>query len=111
MDSVAKHIDIISVSCDSFDEQLNIQIGRGQGSHLAPVQEVARLCKKYKVKFKLKTAVNRYNVHEDMNRQIQALQPYRWKCVKVLVIEGENDSNSTIGDARRFQIPDKEAVL
>ncbi|KKA18497.1 hypothetical protein T310_7557, partial [Rasamsonia emersonii CBS 393.64] len=108
MAKAAKHIDIIAVSCDSFDEQVNIQIGRGQGSHLAQVQEVARLCKKYKVKFKLNTVVNRYNVHEDMNKHIQALQPYRWKCFQVLVIEGENDSNSTIRDARRFQISDEE---
>ncbi|KAL2215728.1 hypothetical protein M432DRAFT_552710, partial [Thermoascus aurantiacus ATCC 26904] len=108
MARAAKYIDIIAVSCDSFDEKVNIQIGRGRGAHLAQVQEVARLCRKYGVKFKINTVVNRYNVHEDMNEQIQDLQPFRWKCFQVLVIEGENDSNKTIRDARRFQISDEE---
>ncbi|KAL2000913.1 hypothetical protein VTN02DRAFT_2467 [Thermoascus thermophilus] len=108
MSRAGEYIDIIAVSCDSFDERVNSQIGRGQGNHLAQVQEVARLCRKYGVKFKINTVVNRYNVHEDMNEQIQALQPFRWKCFQVLVVEGENDSSETIRDARRFQIADEE---
>lgn len=104
----AKHVDIIAVSCDSFDEGVNVQIGRGKGAHLEQVQEVARLCRKYGVKFKVNTVVNRYNVHEDMNEQMNSIQPFRWKCFQVLIIEGENDSTSTIRDARRFMITDEE---
>jgi radical S-adenosyl methionine domain-containing protein 2 len=108
MTRAARYIDIIAVSCDSFNEQVNILIGRGHGAHLDQVQEVARLCRLYGVRFKINTVVNRYNVNEDMNQHIQALQPSRWKCFQVLVIEGENDSNSTIRDARRFEITDDE---
>ncbi|KAJ9313120.1 hypothetical protein DTO271D3_6549 [Paecilomyces variotii] len=104
----AKHVDIIAVSCDSFDERVNVQIGRGKGAHLEQVQEVARLCRKYGVKFKVNTVVNRYNVHEDMNEHMNSIQPFRWKCFQVLIIEGENDSTSTIRDARRFMITDEE---
>ncbi|KAL2005907.1 hypothetical protein VTN00DRAFT_10400 [Thermoascus crustaceus] len=81
-----RYIDIIAVSCNSFDEKLSIQIGRGQGNHLEQVQEVARPCRKYGVKFKINTVINRYNV---------------------VVIEDENDSDETIRDARRFQITDE----
>lgn len=108
MARTAKYIDIIAVSCDSFDEQINIKIGRGTGGHLQDVQEVARLCRKYNVKFKVNTVVNRYNFREDMNAPIQALQPFRWKVFQVLIIEDENDSNVTIRDARRFCITDEE---
>ncbi|KAL1983479.1 hypothetical protein VTN96DRAFT_10300 [Rasamsonia emersonii] len=108
MADAARYIDIIAVLCDSFDEQVNIRIGRGKGAHLAQVQEVAQLCRKYGVKFKINTVVNRYNMHEDMNEHIQALQPTRWKVFQVLVVEGEHDSDKTIRDARRFQITDDE---
>lgn len=108
MARTAKYIDIIAVSCDSFNEQVNVQIGRGSGAHLETVQTVARLCRQHNVKFKINTVVNRYNVHEDMNEQIRALQPFRWKCFQVLIIEGENDSSSTKRDARRFCITDEE---
>lgn len=108
MAPAAKYIDIIAVSCDSFDEKINVQIGRGTGAHLEDVHEVARLCRKYQVKFKVNTVVNRYNLGEDMNEQIQALQPFQWKVFQVLIIEGENDSDATIRDARRFCISDDE---
>lgn len=108
MADAARYIEIIAVSCDSFDEQVNIRIGRGKGAHLAQVQEVAWLCQKYGVKFKINTVVNRYNVHEGMNEHIQALQPMRWRCFQVLIVKDENDSDQTIRDARRFQITDDE---
>lgn len=108
MARTADYIDIIAISCDSFDEAVNVKIGRGSGAHLKDVHEVARLCRKYNVKFKINTVVNRYNVHEDMNDRIRALQPFRWKVFQVLIVDGENDSRATIRDAHRFCVSDED---
>ncbi|KAI9763322.1 MAG: hypothetical protein M1840_000587 [Geoglossum simile] len=104
-------IDIIAVSCDSFREETNIKIGRGKGSHLQHVIQLSQLCWKYGIKFKLNTIVNRLNFEEDMNECIQEIQPFRWKCFQVLMVEGENNSDSTLRDASRFIIMDEEFAM
>lgn len=106
-----KYIDILAVSCDSFDEATNKRIGRGTGNHLASVQNVATLCKKYNIPFKINTVVNKFNYQEDMNASIQLLSPFRWKCFQVLVVPGENNPHVTpeaLRDASEFIITDEE---
>ncbi|KAL6353666.1 hypothetical protein LRP88_12979 [Fusarium phalaenopsidis] len=101
-------IDILAVSCDSFDEATNIEIGRGSGDNVSQLYKIAAWCRMYCIKFKLNTVVNRLNHAEDMNAHIAALQPFRWKCFQVLIVEGENDSAATLRDARRFLVTDDE---
>ena len=106
-----RFIDIIAVSCDSFDEQTNKRIGRGTGNHLASVQNVAALCKKYNIRFKINTVVNKFNFEENMNDKIQELAPFRWKCFQVLVVKGENNQYATpeaLRDASSFLVTDEE---
>lgn len=50
-----KHIDILAVSCDSFNEQTNIEIGRGNGDQIKKLVQVAGWCKDFGIKFKLNT--------------------------------------------------------
>jgi len=110
-DFLRKHgrsIDILAVSCDSFDEATNIKIGRGSGNQVRKLYEIESWCREYGIKFKMNTVVNRLNHLEDMNEHISALQPFRWKCFQVLIVEGENDSNATLRDGRRFIITDGE---
>jgi radical S-adenosyl methionine domain-containing protein 2 len=107
-DSYGRFIDIMAVSCDSFDETTNVKIGRGTGNHVQHLQRLSVLCRQYGVKFKINTVVNRYNVNEDMNASIRQLAPFRWKCFQVLVVQGENDSDSTLRNANRFVIRDDE---
>jgi len=52
--------------------------------------------------------VNRYNWEEDMAEKINQLDPVRWKVFKVLVLQGENDGNNTLRDAREFEISDEQ---
>ncbi|KAH0610711.1 uncharacterized protein H6S33_012238 [Morchella sextelata] len=109
-----KHIDILGVSCDSFIEATNIKIGRPQGGHIDKFQNVSRLCREFGIKFKLNTVVNRYNINEDMNEHIEAIAPFRWKCFQVLVVDGENNSESTLRDAMRHHksfIPEPNDVM
>lgn len=74
-------MDILAVSCDSFKEDVNKTIGRGQGNHnhVEKLMEIHDWCRKYGILFKINTVVNTYNVDEDMSEQIRILNPARWK--------------------------------
>ncbi|KAF1994238.1 radical SAM enzyme [Amniculicola lignicola CBS 123094] len=102
------NIDILAVSCDSFDEATNIEIGRGSGDQVSQLYRIGSWCRKYGIKFKINTVVCRLNYEEDLNTHIDALQPFRWKCFQVLIVAGENDSSDTLRDGRKFTITDQE---
>ena len=106
-----KYIDILAVSCDSFDEETNIKIGRGSGKNVEKLFQISEWCRKFGIKFKLNTVVCRLNYQEDMNEIVAKLQPFRWKCFQVLLVAGENDSDKTLRDVRKFQISDEEYEL
>lgn len=101
-----RYIDIIAVSCDSFDEKINTEIGRGNGDNVRSLFQISEWCKKYGIKFKLNTVVCQLNYDEDMNENLARLRPFRWKCFQVLMVAGENDSEETLRDARKFVISD-----
>ncbi|XP_039604789.1 radical S-adenosyl methionine domain-containing protein 2 isoform X1 [Polypterus senegalus] len=105
-----EYLDILAISCDSFDEETNAQIGRGSGrkSHLKNLYKVQSWCKKYKVAFKLNTVVNSYNVQENMSDHIRELAPIRWKVFQCLVIDGENAGENALREAEKFVISDAE---
>ena len=103
-----RYIDVLAVSCDSFDEATNVAIGRGAGDNVAQLFRIALMCREHGIKFKLNTVMCRLNVAEDMNEQVARLAPFRWKCFQVLMVRGENVSAQTLRDVRRFQIADEE---
>lgn len=86
------------MSCDSFYEEKNRQIGRHQSGkgNLKCLQNVRDWCRKYHVAFKINTVVNTYNVDEDMNQNIQELAPVRWKVRNIyneIVAEDDIDND------------------
>ncbi|KOS16613.1 Radical S-adenosyl methionine domain-containing protein 2 [Escovopsis weberi] len=103
-----KNVDILACSCDSFDEQTNIEIGRGTGDQVTILYRIAQWCRENDILFKLNTVVTRLNYQEDMNQHIETLSPFRWKVFQVLIVEGENDSEKTLRDARKFTITDDQ---
>lgn len=103
-----KYIDIMAVSCDSFDEITNMAIGRGKGAHLGQFRNLRSLCRTHGIKFKVNTVVNKLNYDEDMTIPIREIAPFRWKCFQVLLVAGENDSSATKRDATKFAITDGE---
>uniref|UniRef100_A0A8C2Y3P9 S-adenosylmethionine-dependent nucleotide dehydratase RSAD2 n=1 Tax=Capra hircus TaxID=9925 RepID=A0A8C2Y3P9_CAPHI len=105
-----EYLDILAISCDSFDEQVNVLIGRGQGkkNHVENLQKLRTWCKEYRVAFKINSVINRFNVDEDMKEQINALNPVRWKVFQCLIIEGENSGEDALREAERFVISDEE---
>ncbi|XP_058934768.1 S-adenosylmethionine-dependent nucleotide dehydratase RSAD2 [Kogia breviceps] len=105
-----EYLDILAISCDSFDEQVNVLIGRGQGNknHVENLQKLRTWCKDYRVAFKINSVINRFNVDEDMKEQIKALNPIRWKVFQCLIIEGENSGEDALREAEPFVISDEE---
>lgn len=78
---LGQYLDILAISCDSFDEETNQTIGRAQGrkSHIDNLYRVQNWCREYKVAFKINSVINTFNVHEDMSEHITGLNPVRWK--------------------------------
>ncbi|XP_058691407.1 S-adenosylmethionine-dependent nucleotide dehydratase RSAD2 [Poecile atricapillus] len=105
-----EYLDILAISCDSFDEDVNILIGRRQGkkNHVENLHKLRQWCREYAVAFKINSVINRFNVEEDMNEQIKALNPVRWKVFQCLLIEGENSGEDALREAEKFVISDED---
>lgn len=124
MDTYAKYLDILGLSVDSFNDDVNTFIGRSttinnststtnlklkenetKSSHLDHLQRVRQLCHKHSILFKLNTVVCTANMDEDMSVHIRKLNPYRWKVFQCLVLQGENGGSDTdIRDATHMTV-------
>eukprot|EP01086_Lenisia_limosa_P017319 TRINITY_DN8480_c0_g1_i1.p1 TRINITY_DN8480_c0_g1~~TRINITY_DN8480_c0_g1_i1.p1 ORF type:complete len:304 (+),score=52.06 TRINITY_DN8480_c0_g1_i1:101-1012(+) len=104
----AEYLDVLGVSCDSFDVGTCQKIGRrgGSGDHPSQVRRAAALTKKYGVAFKINTVVSAFNIDEDMIGNLESLSHgengslCRWKVFQVLHIEDENTGNYAISEAK-----------
>ncbi|KAI2783378.1 radical SAM enzyme [Daldinia loculata] len=102
-------LDILAVSCDSFNPETNKKIGRGDdGGNAVRLFRIAEWCRKYGIKFKLNTVVNIHNWDEDMVANIEQLAPFRWKVFQCLIVAGENDDETRKRDARGFLVTDEQ---
>ncbi|KAJ6463989.1 hypothetical protein C8R45DRAFT_770134, partial [Mycena sanguinolenta] len=113
----ARWVDVLGVSCDSFDEATNVRIGRGSGENVKQLFRIREWCRALGVKFKLNTVVCKYNWEQDMAETVELLAPFRWKVFQVLLVEGENDSggggtdialDKRKRDARKLLISDEQ---
>lgn len=105
-------LDILAISCDSFDNDTNDRIGRGQGNrgsrHVDKLYRIHGWCREYRVRFKINTVVNTFNKDEDMSEHILGLGPMRWKVFQCLLLEGENCGEDALRDAKPFYISDED---
>lgn len=92
MDENGRYVDVLGVSCDSFDEKTNTAIGRGTGNNVRQLFNIRDWCQELGIKFKLNSVICAYNWQEDMVDTIEKLNPFRWKVFQVLYVEGENDA-------------------
>ena len=79
MRKFAQFVDILAISCDSFNEDTNKLIGRGKGAHVTQLKLVRQWCDEYDVRFKLNSVINIHNWDEDMIAGVTELNPVRWK--------------------------------
>jgi len=84
-------VDWIGLSIDSADEKIEVSLGRGNGSHVKKILELASIIHEAGIKLKINTTVTRLNWKEDMRPLIRLLKPHRWKVFQVLHISGQND--------------------
>lgn len=103
-----QYVDILAVSCDSFDEATNRDIGRGSGKHVRQVFQVRDWCAKAGIKFKINTVVTSLNWSEDMNDQLRDLAPARWKVFQCLALDGENAGEGKLRDVQRFLVTSQQ---
>jgi len=104
-------LDILAISCDSFDDKTNDLIGRksGKGNHVEKVYQIKEWCNLHNVKFKINSVINTYNVNEDMTAHIRNLNPVRWKIFQCLILEGENTGNpGELKNAQKFVISSEQ---
>ncbi|KAI0116377.1 hypothetical protein GGR51DRAFT_555397 [Nemania sp. FL0031] len=92
MEENGKWVDVLGVSCDSFNEATNIAIGRGTGNNVKQLFHIRDWCRELGIKFKLNTVVCTHNWEENMASMVEKLDPFRWKVFQVLYVEGENDA-------------------
>ena len=109
MSENAAFIDILAISCDSFNAETNIKIGRGaKGENVEQLKKIARWCQQFGIKFKINTVVCSLNWNEDMTGLITQLQPFRWKVFQCLIVTGENDNEQRKRDAHSFLVSDEQ---
>ncbi|KAF5585495.1 radical s-adenosyl methionine domain protein [Fusarium subglutinans] len=102
-------LDILAISCDSFNPETNKKIGRGDdGGNVIRLFRIAEWCREYGIKFKLNTVVNIHNWNEDMSPEIDELAPFRWKVFQCLLVAGENEDATRLRDARAFLVTDEQ---
>jgi radical S-adenosyl methionine domain-containing protein 2 len=110
-EAYGRFLDILAVSCDSFDAETNTTIGRTfkNRDHLETLRDVCVWCHEHEVLFKLNTVVNTYNKAENMSEGVRSLGDIcRWKIFQVLPITGENAGPGAIREVDKFLITDDE---
>eukprot|EP00817_Percolomonadidae_sp_ATCC50343_P001974 CAMPEP_0117427092 /NCGR_PEP_ID=MMETSP0758-20121206/7032_1 /TAXON_ID=63605 /ORGANISM="Percolomonas cosmopolitus, Strain AE-1 (ATCC 50343)" /LENGTH=271 /DNA_ID=CAMNT_0005212567 /DNA_START=140 /DNA_END=955 /DNA_ORIENTATION=+ len=108
-----KYVDMLAISCDSFEPETLEKIGRGEPGksgedHIATLKDIRRHCETYSIKFKINTVVCQANKNEKMAKTIEELKPIRWKVFQMLLIEGENVSEHDKRQAKPLAISDDE---
>lgn len=102
-------LDVLAISCDSFDRATCRELGRGSGVVIDRLPLYRAWCDEFGVLFKVNTVVSSANRLEDMNGPIRSLDPFRWKCFQLLILEGENSgTEGDLRDARSLAISDAE---
>lgn len=96
LETNGQYVDVLGVSCDSFDEDTNIAIGRLSGNNVEQLRNIRQWCSELGIKFKLNTVVCTLNWQEDMAATVAQLDPFRWKVFQVLFVEDENDASDVL---------------
>lgn len=89
------HLDWVALSIDSASEATHLRLGRAvEGRRPLSLQdygEKASCVRAAGIRLKLNTVVTSLNAAEDLAPLVRALRPERWKILRVLPVEGQND--------------------
>lgn len=83
----------IKLSIDSASSELEAEMGRGTGNHVATIMAAADRCRQEGIPVMVNTVVSAKNWDEDLRPLIRLLAPVRWKVFQVLPVNGETDAH------------------
>ena len=96
LDKLGGSLDIIALSIDSVDAEVQRRIGRFEvGKSPISAQQYLSIGEEIRsrgIRLKVNTVVNRANRTEDLRAFIMDMQPERWKMFQALRVDGQNDS-------------------
>jgi radical S-adenosyl methionine domain-containing protein 2 len=93
LDDHADAVDWVGLSVDSSREDVQAELGRGDGTHVANSIRLASRCRDAGVRVKLNSVVTALTWNEDMSTLVRAVMPERWKAFQVLPMAGQNDGS------------------
>ena len=113
----AGKISMIGISVDGLSETENRLLGRvdGMGRSLRreDLAEKAAAIHEAGMKFKVNTVVNAVNCGDDFSDLIKEIRPDRWKLLRMIAIEGSNDSGRDllVSDEQFAAFAERHAAL
>lgn len=110
MQKYGRYVDVLAISCDSFQQETLKEIGRFETNkdHIEQLRRIRDWCNAYDVTFKINSVVCTANKHETMVREILELNPARWKVFQCLLIDGENAGQEALRNAKDQVISKEE---
>jgi radical S-adenosyl methionine domain-containing protein 2 len=97
--SLIGSLDLLVLSIDSFDNDLNTQIGRHVRNKTITENELISLaekCNENGIKIKINTVVTKKNFNQIMAPKICKLYPIRWKIFRMLPVANQNEKANDI---------------
>lgn len=91
-----ENLDLIAFSIDSFENELNLEIGRNVGGKTISFEEILELseyCHGKNVKIKINTVVTKLNFNSSLAEKIVMLKPIRWKILRMLPLGNQNNNS------------------
>ena len=92
-ENLLENLDLIAFSVDSFNHELNLEIGRCVGDKSLTFNDfllLADYCHLKNVKIKINTVVTKLNYDSLLAEKIALLKPIRWKILRMLPVENQN---------------------
>jgi radical S-adenosyl methionine domain-containing protein 2 len=95
LEQLAGRLDWVALSADSASEVTHLKLGRAVAGRrpltLEDYEALAVRLREAGVRVKLNTVVTSLNVAEDLAPLVRLLRPERWKVLRVLPVDGQND--------------------
>ena len=106
LEGMSGHLDWLALSMDSVDPRTHHRSGRATKDGPLPTTVYAEICrdvKRHGIRLKVNTVISRHNWKERLSGFIRIAQPERWKIMRALPVEGQND-----GGAGSFEVTDEQ---
>lgn len=96
LDKFSHKLNWVGVSIDSLDPEVNKSAGRKLNGTFVPdapfYENCCRVIREAGCRLKINTVVHAFNQDERIIDFVDAMQPERWKVMRVLPVDGQNDA-------------------